>query len=238
MSNQAVDRAVTDYLTRLGDLAHELPAVQREELMTAITEHITDARSTGVVDEVSTRTMLDRLGDPADIVAAAAADLPPGARPLAPVDRPAGRNRGTGLEITAVVLLTAGSLIPLLGWAAGIVLVWCSRRWRRSEKLLATLVFPGGAGLALWVGLIGSGLVIATVSCTSESTGTAGGQVNSSQVCTGPGGGLSAVLAVAGFVVAVVAPLVVAAVLLHRARARDGAPDGPAVARSSDTLAA
>jgi hypothetical protein len=60
--------------------------------------------------------------------------------------------RGLGLEIGAVVMLTLGSLIPVFGWAVGVVLLWSSRLWRTSEKVLGTLVFPGGPGLALFLG--------------------------------------------------------------------------------------
>ncbi len=232
MSDQAADRAVTEYLARLDDLARRLPDAPRAELVGAITEHIGDARARGgPLDEAATRTMLDRLGDPAEIVAAAAAEQPGTDAETARAASAAGahgRGSGTGLEIAAVVLLTAGSLVPLLGWMVGIVLVWCSRRWRLSEKLLATLVFPGGAGLAVQVGLFGL-WGDATVTCTSESTSATVGTVTPPEVCTGAGAGLPTAVPVVAFAVAVLAPLVVAGVLLHRARTRAarsaGAPD-------------
>jgi hypothetical protein len=62
------------------------------------------------------------------------------------------RQRGLGLEIGAVAMLTFGSLIPVFGWAIGVFLLWSSGRWRRSEKLLGTMVVPGGPGLALFLG--------------------------------------------------------------------------------------
>ena len=49
-------------------------------------------------------------------------------------------------------MLTVGSLIPVLGWAVGVVLLWSSGRWRPSEKLLGTLIVPGGPGMALLLG--------------------------------------------------------------------------------------
>lgn len=72
---------------------------------------------------------------------------PPGMpSPVASVPR-----RGTGLEIAAVVLLTAGSSIPFVGWLAGAVLLWVSgvRKWW--EKLLGTLVRPLGVTLFVLV---------------------------------------------------------------------------------------
>jgi hypothetical protein len=68
------------------------------------------------------------------------------------------RPRGLALEIWAVVMLTLGSLIPVFGWAVGVVLLWSSGRWRRSEKLLGTLVVPGGPGLALVLGAVAMAL--------------------------------------------------------------------------------
>jgi len=65
---------------------------------------------------------------------------------------PQAHQRGLGLEIVAVLMLTVGSLIPVLGWAVGVILLWSSGRWRPSEKLLGTLIVPGGPGMALLLG--------------------------------------------------------------------------------------
>jgi hypothetical protein len=70
----------------------------------------------------------------------------------APARLPEAHHRGLGLEIVAVLMLTVGSLIPVLGWAVGVILLWSSGRWRPSEKLLGTLIIPGGPGMALLLG--------------------------------------------------------------------------------------
>jgi hypothetical protein len=62
------------------------------------------------------------------------------------------RPRGHALEVTAVVMLTFGSVIPVFGWAVGVVLLWSSSRWHAWEKTMGTVVGPGGPGLALWLG--------------------------------------------------------------------------------------
>lgn len=64
--------------------------------------------------------------------------------------RPAGPPRVTvgtfTLEICAIVMLGLGSLfIPFMGWLVGVVLLWTSRRFRRVDKVLGTLVWPFGA---------------------------------------------------------------------------------------------
>ena len=50
----------------------------------------------------------------------------------------------------ALVLLELGGLvIPVVGWAIGVVLVWTSRTWSTAQKWAATLVVPGGLGAAV-----------------------------------------------------------------------------------------
>jgi hypothetical protein len=151
MTNGTIDRLVDDYLTRLADAARAVPTDRRAELLSEIREHIAAARAEGgAADEAAVRTMLDRLGEPADIVAAAVENDP--AEEPAKLGGPPGRRPGLGLEIAAVVMLTLGSLIPVFGWAVGVVLLWSSGLWRPSEKVLGTLIVPGGPGLILVLG--------------------------------------------------------------------------------------
>ncbi len=172
-------------------------------------------------DEAALRVLLDRLGDPDEIVAAALADDPAAQgtaypRPAAPV---AYRRAGIGLEIAAALFLTLGSILFVIGWLVGVVLVWASRRWTLGEKLLATLVFPGGPAAALWLGASVSG----TTTCTSSAaTDGLGGPPVSAPVesCTTTGLVLPPVLGVIVFVAWILLPVVVAAVLLGRAGRR------------------
>ncbi|MEO8555387.1 MAG: hypothetical protein ABI474_01850, partial [Actinomycetota bacterium] len=122
-----------------------------------------------------------------------------------------------GLEVGAVVMLTLGSLIPLVGWAVGVILLWNSGLWRRSEKILGTLIVPGGPGLALLFG--GMAFALPSQSCSSTSSSTSSGEVfTTAEVCTGfalpPAVGIPILLFV------LIAPVVVAGVLLSRARSR------------------
>jgi len=146
---------VQDYLARLERAAARLDADRRAELLASITEHLDEARSTGAAqDEAAVRTLLDRLGEPVDIVAAAQDGGPSGGRQDRVVD-PSTPRRGTGLELAAVLMLTAGSFLPVVGWLVGAVLLWCSDRWRAGEKLLGTLVVPlGPGGVVLLGGLL------------------------------------------------------------------------------------
>lgn len=144
--DRSVDRLVRDYVDRLEAAAAALPTDQRRELTSSVAEHLTAAREAGELpDEAAARTLLDRFGSPAEIVAAAqgqATDRPgsPGGGPV----------RGTGLEIAAAVMLTAGSFVPVAGWLIGLVLLWASQVWTVREKLLGTLVSSPVARVSSW----------------------------------------------------------------------------------------
>lgn len=212
MTNSTVDRLVDNYLARLADAAQALPPDRRAELLSEIREHIFASRSGGNgADEAAVRTMLDRLGEPADIVAAAMAESP-AEHPRLPQAQ--SRRPGMGLEVGAVVMLTVGSLIPVIGWLVGVILLWSSGLWRRSEKLLGTLIFPGGPGLAMLIS--GAAFALPSQSCSSSSS--VDGRVVTAEVCTGfalpPAVGITFLLFI------LIAPVVVAIVLLNRARQR------------------
>ena len=129
-----VDALILRYLQDLESELHDLPANRRQELLDEVGEHIAAARA-GLDPETETgvRTMLERLGDPAEIAAEARERF--GVQPRPP--RPA----TPWLEVIALVLL----VIPFVGWVVGVVLVWLSRLWTTRDKLIGTI-----AGLS-WV---------------------------------------------------------------------------------------
>lgn len=266
-----VDTLVQSYLARLETAAVRLPTDRREELLEEIREHIDGARAAGAAaDEAAVRTLLDRLGDPEEIVASAAEDAPsvsgsagrsalsappygdeagPYASPYAGRPGP-GRDAqapsSTTVETAACLMLTVGSLLPVVGWLVGVVLLWSSRRWRVGEKVLGTLVIPGGPGLLLYLGaVIPSRTCFGSVSGTAQvfSVGPGGSGPDSFPVqvpavdapSSVPTHSCSGGLPLPGYVTAslllvgLVAPVVVA-VLLHR-RARARAASEPAVTR-------
>jgi hypothetical protein len=207
------DPVVEDYLQRLDVAARVLPDDRRHELLEEISAHIEEAgipadRAGGV----EVRSLLDRLGDPAEIVAAAREDEP--ATPPAPVRRR--RPDSTVVEIGAVVMLTVGSAILVAGWLVGVILLWSSSRWRRSEKVIATLVVPGGPFFAFFVSAV---LPTTTESCVDAPVPAGGAApVNAAQICTHTGPPAWADLTF--FTLWFLLPFVVGAVLLVRARRR------------------
>jgi hypothetical protein len=255
------DQLVADYLQRLRAAAGALPADRRDELVDEISAHIAEARATGPVHAEASptyvRNVLERLGDPDDIVNAAAesggsneatydagtgetgragetggaaaegygldesdvrdvpgADGPGGNGPggngpgangpggngpgegwssgygaggggsLAGGAMAAGFRGGSGpgvQEIIAVILLLIGGFLAGIGWVVGVVLLWSSPRWRTSDKVLGTLIWPGGLALpalALVVfGAIGSHTSVCANPVSSVAVQGVGGRV-------------------------------------------------------------
>jgi uncharacterized membrane protein len=165
------DKLVADYLGRLRAAASRLPEDRRDDLVGEIATHIAEARAAGPAEAseypAHVRNVLERLGDPEDIVRAA--DQPAGAfdsyasgtaTAAAPSDR-AGQGAGLGaLEISAIVLLLLGGFLAGIGWLAGVVLLWMSPRWRTGDKVLGTLVWPGG--------LLVPGVILAVVTAAQD----------------------------------------------------------------------
>ena len=112
-----------------------------------------------------------------------------------------------------LALVVGGLLVPVLGWLVGVFLVLTSRLWTTREKLLATLVVPGGASTFFYLGSLPAS------SCSTSSRIGPDGQVTVYEdTCTGAS--LPQPLAVLAMAVLVVAPLVVGVLLLRRARRR------------------
>ena len=134
------DALVRDYLGRLEVAAKVLPTDRRRELQAEIGEHIDAALAEATNrDEVAVRNVLERLGEPEDIVAAEAGPTATGTT-----------SRAGALEIGALVLLASGSLLtPVFGVPAivvsivGLVLVWVSSAWTARQKTTATVILFG-----------------------------------------------------------------------------------------------
>jgi hypothetical protein len=107
-----------------------------------------------------------------------------------------------------VLFIVLGSVVaPIIGWLVGVVLLWTSDRWTKSDKIIGTLVWPGGLGA---VGVLGLAL--------PQSNEICGGPAGSPPRCEQYGGlGLPDGLTIFIAVLLVLLPLLVAGVLLRRA---------------------
>ena len=129
---------VSAYLAQLGEALADLPANVRSEIVEGVAEELAG------LDFDTAAAKIRALGDPAFIAAEARAEVaqPPSptdervdaATPVAPHAEPA------WLAVVAALLVMLGGLIvPVLGWIAGIVLVWRSAAWTSRQKWIATL---------------------------------------------------------------------------------------------------
>lgn len=199
MSTPTANRLVGDYLTRLRSASRELPTDERGELQAQIAEHLRDALPTGSSD-ADARIVLARLGDPGELVAQYLDRLE-----LTP--RRVGRQ-----EWFAIILLLVGGFILFVGWVAGVVLLWRSRAWTVREKLVGTLLLPGGVATALWVGLV--------VGTHGVDCGTFHAHAGATAVsCTGGSSTISNALTAALLIALVLVPIGSAVFLMRRARA-------------------
>ncbi|GAA1371096.1 HAAS signaling domain-containing protein [Luteococcus sanguinis] len=139
------------YLDDLTRRASALPATDAHDVVADITEHLTAAQGS-VHSEAEARTVLDRLGSPAEVVAAVAP-----APTVAEAPREDGRR-----EVMALVLLVLAELmfviwpVALLLAAAGVYCLLTSRVFSWPQKIIALVVLGlavpliVGAGLTAW----------------------------------------------------------------------------------------
>lgn len=194
--NTLIKPLIDDYLLRLAQAARVLPRGQADELVDEIAAHINSAlgEQTRQADVLN---ILDALGSPQEIVAAAKPDEAQGAQ------------RGLR-EIAALILLVTG-LPPILGWLAGLALLLWSPLWTGKQKLLGALVFPGGI-----TGVMGgAGMMTFLVTTRTETV-----QSDGSALVAGSSSGNPIIAVLLG--VLVLAPLLVS-VYLYRAAGRQSA---------------
>ena len=125
---------IEDYLTELDGLLVDVDPVTREGLVNGIREELS------ALAPADADTRLRALGDPAFVAASVRAER--GTLTLQKED-------AAWYSILTVLLLTVGGfIIPGIGWLAGLVMLWASRTWAVSHKVIGTLVALGGPGLA------------------------------------------------------------------------------------------
>jgi hypothetical protein len=196
------DRQVADYLRRLRVAAAPLSADRRDELVDEITAHIAEARALGAAAGSGTsagvRNILERLGPPEEIALAAGTNQAAGDYPIGAVGYggagqvagpPPGSPGRSPQDVITVALLLAGGLLAGIGWIVGVVMLWSSPRWRLSDKLLGTLVWPGGLlAVVVLFAVVGVGAQ-GTASCATGSPAVSSAAAPVSQVTAAKGGG-------------------------------------------------
>ncbi|WP_394768730.1 HAAS signaling domain-containing protein [Lacisediminihabitans sp.] len=132
----------------LADLDRELAGVSeevRQGIVAGVREELEG------LDAAAAASRIESLGDPAFIAAEARAGIGPGGSTasvteLAP---PRASEQRWYVFVTGFLLEFGGIVVPLAGWVAGIMMLWASSLWTRSEKLVAIIV-PPAVGVALF----------------------------------------------------------------------------------------
>jgi hypothetical protein len=199
-----------DYLLRLRRASQHLPRDRRRELITDIERHLAEVAPSDASDH-DVLDALERLGPPGDIV-----DAEQPAAQMS-VDR-----RGTR-EWGAVILLPLGGFAFGVGWLVGLILLWSSQLWTTRDKLIGTLVIPGGLVTAFYIAVIAAGNAqtegcSGTAAAVNPSTGKTIG--HATMHCTrtvGQSTGTT-ILQIALAVFLILGPIVSAIYLARRAR--------------------
>lgn len=166
---------VADYLDRLFAASKGLTRTQVEELLADVREHIANAvAAAGREDEVTIRTVLDRLGTPEEIVAAAAGDVTPQVAPLtAPPVVTEGSRDWTWRELAATVLILPGAfLAPVVAPLIGVALAWSSSVWDAKAKRVAYVTGGTLAALPALLLALGVSLFLPFATETSRTVTT------------------------------------------------------------------
>lgn len=206
---------VGDYLRRLEEAARDLPADRRAELVRDVREHIAVATAEAPpASDAETLQMLDRLGEPEEIVGSARAEgglAVSGPAPSLPrnVAHPA-------LDGLTVALLLVGGFIVGIGWLAGVVLLWSSPTWRLRHRIAGTFVVPGGLLLPAFMGLFSNGSCTQTARPVRSGAGPGAGAGAQHCSTVGPAIGLGVGLVLAAASISCAIYLARRAYLAHR----------------------
>jgi hypothetical protein len=112
-----------------------------------------------------------------------------------------------------IILLLIGGFIFAVGWIVGAVMLWSSRAWTAREKLIGTLLVPGGLAASLYIGLA---VGLSGGQLCEQSGGLARPAVTR---CTGGASTMHDVLVGALIIALLLVPLATAIFLARRARA-------------------
>lgn len=153
---------VTRYLKDLDRALRDVPGDKKTEIIEDVKERIADAAAErgDSMTESELRSLLDQVGHPETIAEDARERF--GIR----------RKRGRAMEGIAIAgLLIGGLVFPAIGWILGVVLLWVSDAWSTRDKILGTLVVPGGLAAPLFFGVYAVG----ASSCIGTECRDAGG---------------------------------------------------------------
>ena len=160
------DRIIEEYLGDLRDALRTVNPSSAKEFVAEIEQHISEGRtSLEPGDEVGLRNLLERIGSPTALANELKETEP--ARTVSAMDR------------ATPWLILFGGIAFGFGWLVGLYGLWSSKTWRIWDKLLGTLIWPGGlvgtfylflasAGSTACSGFKGPGQTSPTMTCINR----------------------------------------------------------------------
>ena len=160
MSQSELPQVVRSYVSELQRALVGVPREVAQEIVDGVTEELAG------LDAAAASIRIEELGDPSFIAAEAKANtesealVTQGAQTTGDSSRLAETVADPRWYIVIASLLVAlgGIVIPVLGWIAGIVMVWMTDTWRTWEKWLASLAPMGIAAVAMLI-VLGSSAI-------------------------------------------------------------------------------
>ena len=133
----ASDELVREFLNDLSTALRPARPASRKEFLSEIEEHISEGRTALEPNDLAgVRTLLERLGPPRSLAVEFLG--PEASTPVRDLDR------------ATPWLLALGGLFGGVGWLFGLYGVWTSKVWRPVDKVLGSLIFPGGIAIFLF----------------------------------------------------------------------------------------
>lgn len=142
MKHSIDDKRLSDYLAQLQSRLTLEFADQTEEILYGVREHMADALDRGL----AAPEIIAGLGSPEDIAAGMAAQSTGAPRPATPpaVGKTEGYRDSTVWHVLTCILLPFGGFIAGFGWLFGVAGLWMGTRWKIWEKIMGTVILPGG----------------------------------------------------------------------------------------------
>lgn len=135
MNNTLNDQQVRGYIEELRARLLNLPEAERAEIVQGVEDHI----RTELSAEKPVKVVLKELGSPSEVANAANAGRV-GFEP---------RGDSTFYLLSTTFLLLVGGFVFGVGWIFGLFLLWASKSRTLGEKIICTLIWPGGLTAAL-----------------------------------------------------------------------------------------
>src|SRR5690554_3175115 len=145
MADPTLPQVTRSYLAQLERSLAGVPVDVRDEIVAGVREELDG------LNAAAAAVRIEALGDPEFIATEARTETAAAGSNSMPVGHPGQRplrtpEPGWFPMLAALLVAFGGVVIPVVGWAAGLGLVWLSKTWRLRDKWIATLTPFAAAG--------------------------------------------------------------------------------------------